>query len=82
MGGSRRAIVYHGDVMNTTSRIEQATRDLDRQFLVSADALERLTDLEGYAREDLGPQRLRGRAAAMQVYAVTAKPSTNDQRTI
>src|SRR5439155_1681831 len=59
VGGSRRAIVYHGDVMNTTSRIEQATRDLERQFLVSGDALERLTDLEGFAREDLGPQRLR-----------------------
>ena len=39
VGGSRRAIVYHGDVMNTTSRIEQATRDLERQFLVSGDAV-------------------------------------------
>ncbi len=77
VGGSRRAIVYHGDVMNTTSRIEQATRDLERQFLVSGDALERLADLEGYARENLGLRQLRGRAAAMQVYAVTAKPSTN-----
>ena len=37
VGGSRRAIVYHGDVMNTTSRIEQATRDLGRSFLVSGD---------------------------------------------
>jgi adenylate cyclase len=82
VGGSRRAIVYHGDVMNTTSRIEQATRDLERQFLVSGDALERLADLEGFAREDLGPRQLRGRAAAIQVYAVTAKPSTNDQQTI
>ena len=77
VGGSRRAIVYHGDVMNTTSRIEQATRDLQRQFLVSGDALERLVDLDGFAREDLGPQRLRGRAAAMPLYAVTAKSSTS-----
>ncbi|HET9315335.1 MAG TPA: adenylate/guanylate cyclase domain-containing protein, partial [Vicinamibacteria bacterium] len=76
VGGSRRAIVYHGDVMNTTSRIEHATRDLERQFLASGDALERLVDLEGFAREDLGRQSLRGRAAAMQVYAVTVKSST------
>ena len=82
VGGSRRAIVYHGDVMNTTSRIEQATRDLERQYLVSGDALERLADLEGFALEDLGLQRLRGRAAAMHVYAVAAKPSTNAQKTI
>ena len=75
VGGSRRAIVYHGDVMNTTSRIEQATRDLERQFLVSGDALERLADLEGFARENLGLRQLRGRAAAMQVYAVTLSRS-------
>jgi class 3 adenylate cyclase len=60
--------------MNTTSRIEQATRDLERQFLVSGDAVERLADLGGFALENLGPQQLRGRAAAMHVYAVTAKP--------
>jgi class 3 adenylate cyclase len=82
MGGSRRAIVYHGDVKNTTSRLEQATRDLERQFLVSGDAVERLADLEGFEREDLGLQRLRGRAAALRVYAVTAKSSTNGQKTI
>jgi len=82
VGGSRRAIVYHGDVMNTTSRIEQATRDLERQFLVSGDAMERLADLGGFALDDLGLQRLRGRAGAMHVYAVAAKPSTNAQKTI
>ena len=80
VGGSRRAIVYHGDVMNTTSRIEQATRDLECQFLVSGDALDRLADLKGFACEDLGLRQLRGRAAAVQVYAVTAKPSTNGRR--
>jgi len=78
VGGSRRAIVYHGDVMNTTARIEQATRDLERQFLVSRDALERLGDLADFVLEDLGLQRLRGRAAAMGVYAVAAKPSLTD----
>ena len=80
VAGSRRAIVYHGDVMNTTSRIEQATRDLDRQFLVSGDALEQLLDLDGYALEDLGLQQLRGRIAAIQVYAVTANIATDDQK--
>lgn len=74
VGGSRRAIVYHGDVMNTTSRIEQATRDLERQFLASGDALERLGNLDGFMIEDLGAQQLRGRAAAIRVYALTAKP--------
>ena len=73
VGGSRRAIVYHGDVMNTASRIEQATRDLERPFLVSGEALERLADVAGYTLEDLGPQRLRGRAAAMRLHAVVGR---------
>lgn len=74
IGGSRRAIVFHGDVMNTTSRIENATRTLGRDFLVSEDALARLEGSERYAPEDLGPQQLRGREAMMRVYAVRAAP--------
>jgi adenylate cyclase len=42
IGDSKRDIVFHGDVMNTAARLEQATRDLDRRFLISTDALRRL----------------------------------------
>lgn len=70
VGGSRRAIVFHGDVMNTTSRIENATRELKRPFLVSEDALNRIDGREAYVFEDLGPQQLRGREAPVHVYAV------------
>jgi adenylate cyclase len=69
VGGSKRDIVFHGDVMNTASRLEQATRTLDRRFLVSADALSRLTGTERYGLEPLGPQALRGRAAPVEVFA-------------
>jgi adenylate cyclase len=70
IGESRRAIVYHGDVMNTTSRIENATRTLGQDFLVSEHALARLEGASRYSLEDLGPQQLRGREAMMRVYAV------------
>ena len=69
VGGSKHDIVFHGDVMNTASRLEQATRDLDRRFLVSADPLSRLTGAELYALEARGPQALRGRASPVEVYA-------------
>ena len=69
VGGSKRDIVFHGDVMNTTARLEQATRDLDRPFIVSADALGRLSDTNRYVLEPLGLQTLRGRAAPVEVYA-------------
>ena len=71
-GGTRRAIVFHGDVMNTTSRIENATRSLGRPFLVSEDALRRMEGTQGYPLEDLGLQQLRGKEAQLRVYAVGA----------
>lgn len=74
IGDTKRDIVFHGDVMNTAARLEQATRDLRRRFLVSADALERLPDTAGYVLEFLGPRALRGRAAPVDVYAVSAAP--------
>lgn len=78
VGGSRRAIVFHGDVMNTTSRIENATRDLGRPFLVSEDAMSRLNGKEAYKSVDLGTQQLRGRAAPVRVYAVEPGMETID----
>ena len=72
IGDTKREIVFHGDVMNTAARLEQATRDLDRQFLVSAYALSQLSGTERYAREALGPRTLRGREAPVEIYAVTA----------
>jgi adenylate cyclase len=70
IGGSRRAIVFHGDVMNTTSRLENATRELGHPFLVSEDALARMEGARAFALEDLGPRPLRGREAPVRVYAV------------
>jgi class 3 adenylate cyclase len=51
---TKRDIVFHGDVMNTAARLEHATRELDRHFLVSADALNRLTASDRYELEPLG----------------------------
>ena len=70
VGGSRRAIVFHGDVMNTTSRLENATRELGRPFLVSEEAMNRMDSKAAYRSVDLGPQQMRGRVAPLRVYAV------------
>jgi adenylate cyclase len=72
VGGSRRAIVFHGDVMNTASRIENATRELQRSFLASEDALRRMDGKDAYTLVDLGPQALRGREAPVRLFEVRA----------
>jgi len=73
VGDTKREIVFHGDVMNTTARIEQATRDLGRPFLASAQALGRLDGTEAYALTPLGPQALRGRQGLVEIYAVSTR---------
>lgn len=71
VGGRKRDIVFHGDVMNTTSRLEQVARELGRRLVVSADAIGRLAGAEPYPLEDLGARPLRGRSSPVQVYGVT-----------
>jgi adenylate cyclase len=70
IGASRRAIVFHGDVMNATSRIENLTRTLGHPFLVSEEARSRMDGTDEYAWTDLGLQELRGKQAPVRVYAV------------
>ena len=57
-------------VPETRRILEQATRELDRRFLASGDALRRLAATERYVLEPLGPRALRGRATPVEVYAV------------
>jgi len=78
VGDTKREIVFHGDVMNTAARIEQATRDLGRSFLASAQALDRLQGSEAYALTPLGPQVLRGRQGLVEIYSVSVRGSGAD----
>ena len=72
-GGSRRAIVFHGDVMNTTSRIENLTRTLGHAYLVSEDARARMDGADAWTFTDLGPHELRGKLAPVRIYAVAPR---------
>src|SRR5215468_1160218 len=71
VGGRKRDIVFHGDAMNTTSRLEHLARELDQRLVTSDDAWHRLPIPDDWAFEDLGPHALRGRSRPVQVYAVS-----------
>jgi adenylate cyclase len=70
VGDQRRAIVFHGDVMNTASRLEQATRDVGLRFIISRDARDALGALPALELTDLGALPLRGRAGPVHAYGV------------
>ena len=73
VGEQRRAIVFHGDVMNTASRLEQATRDAGVRFIASNAAIEALERQPDLAYRDLGELRLRGRQQPIRAWGVETR---------
>ncbi|MBB3181172.1 adenylate/guanylate cyclase domain-containing protein [Variovorax sp. Sphag1AA] len=70
VGLVRRAIVFHGDVMNTTGRLEQATREAGCFFIASAEALASLSPPPEVLVRDLGSLALRGRVEPIHAFCV------------
>lgn len=70
VGQVRRAIVFHGDVMNTTGRLEQATREVGCLFIASAEALAPLAPPPEIRLHDLGALALRGRVEPIHAFCI------------
>ena len=69
-GSSRRQLAYFGDTVNVTARLQEHCKEAGRNLLVSADLLRHMKLKPAFAIEALGEARLRGRAAAIEVFAV------------
>lgn len=76
VGEQRRAIVFHGDTVNATARLEQATRELGCRFIVSEPAMQVLGPLSGLASRDLGALALRGLKDPIRAWAVASQESS------
>ena len=68
MGDVRREIVFLGDTVNATARLEDLARDLGRDTLLSGEIAERAGTPAGARLEPLGRHALRGRAAPLEVF--------------
>ena len=69
-GSSRRQLAYFGDTVNVTARLQEHCKEVGRNLLVSSDLLRHMKLKPAFAVEPLGEARLRGRAAAIEVFAV------------
>ena len=76
-GDSRRQIAYFGDTVNVTARLQEHCKKVGRALLVSADLLRLVRPSSDLVVEALGPTQLRGRAAAVEVFAVERRRSAN-----
>jgi class 3 adenylate cyclase len=74
-GDSRRQVAYFGDTMNVTARLQEHCKEVGRALLVSADLLRLSHPGSDLVVEALGPVQLRGRAAAVEVFAVERRPA-------
>jgi adenylate cyclase len=72
IGDVKRAIVFNGDVMNTTARLEELSRSVDGGFLASRTAMERFSSAPPFALRDLGRLSIRGRADGIDVFGIEA----------
>ena len=71
MGDLHPEIVFLGDTVNTTARIEAASGELHRDVLASRDLVDRLPGLPaGVVSVALGPDRASGKAEALELCAI------------
>jgi adenylate cyclase len=77
IGDVKRAIVFNGDVMNTTARLEELSRSVDGGFLASRTAMERFSSAPPFAVHDLGRLAIRGRADGIDVFGIKAPALTS-----
>ncbi len=73
IGDLKREIVYNGDVLNTTSRIQDLCNKYNQELLISRRLLSQLKLTTEYDQEYLGQVKLRGREKDIHLYSVTKK---------
>lgn len=70
VGTLKSEIVYHGDVVNTTARIQSLCAETDSALLVSGWLLTRLTLPAGFAAHAVGEFVLKGRDTPVHLHAI------------
>jgi adenylate cyclase len=84
IGDLKREIVYNGDVLNTTARIQNECNKYQRDCLVSGALMQRLKQANGFEWERIDTVTLRGKEAEVELYSVAnvfLQPSTEDAAT-
>lgn len=70
IGDYKRDIVFHGDTVNTASRIQMECNHYNRRLLLSKTLLDRLTLGEHYTAEYITKIKLRGKQELVELYSL------------
>lgn len=81
VGNFRSEIAYHGDAVNTTSRLQDLCSKLGEEFLISEKLLSQLPGLEAHTPELKGTFELKGKSRPTSVYALHFSDDVPTERT-
>lgn len=70
IGDLKREIVYNGDVLNTTSRIQNECNKYQRNCLVSGTLMNRLKQINDFQWERIDSVTLRGKETEVELFSV------------
>ncbi len=70
VGELKKEIVYVGDVLNTTARIQEDCKRLNRDFLISEELLNTVKDLNGVKARFIDDTVLRGNNKHIKLYSL------------
>ena len=70
IGDYKRSIVFHGDTINTASRIQAETNRIGRRLLLSGELLNELDISDEYQEEFIGKILLRGKEREITLYSL------------
>ena len=70
IGDIKRDIAYHGDVLNTASRIQGACNQFDERYMIESKLFEKLSNFNNYETTFIGDLHLKGKKDGTDVYAL------------
>jgi adenylate cyclase len=75
VGTLKKDIIFTGDVMNTTSRIQSMSKELGADLLISEQLRQLLDVNDGFALDEIGRISLKGKKEPVKLFGVTPKNS-------
>lgn len=72
IGDMKRDIAYHGDTVNTASRIQALCNTLKKNFLVSKRFYQLIDSDTGFVAESAGSFLLKGKRNSVEIYSIAA----------
>jgi len=77
IGDIKKDIVYHGDTVNTTARIQAECNKYSSLMLASKDILSLLDFVPEYEAKSIGSIRLRGKETELELFSVNKSVSSS-----